>query len=311
MLINLKSLRDGKIAILASALLLLSAEVSYRLFALNAVRGPSGGSLLGLIYGSTGTLMIAFAMLLMARKTWRTLRVGSAYQWLQWHVWIALVSYPIIGCHAGWRWGGPLTSLLMNVFTIVWVSGIVGLLLQNLVPLLLRVRTPCETVYKQIDHVDRENLKRARRLVRAKLKVTAGRDDEDDAPRRATAGEDPTEALRHFYEADVRPYLAHGLARPPASWWMPWQLSRRNWMTLSPSRPPLPPPARAFAKMRGRFPGLFSEINALEDFVDQRRQHLLQKRLHWLMHGWLLVHVPVSYVLMILIPLHAVLAMRY
>jgi len=37
--------------------------------------------------------MILFAMLLMARKTWRTLRVGSAYQWLQWHVWIALVSY--------------------------------------------------------------------------------------------------------------------------------------------------------------------------------------------------------------------------
>jgi hypothetical protein len=72
-----------------------------------------------------------------------------------------------------------------------------------------------------------------------------------------------------------------------------------------------PPPASAFGRMRNRYPRLFDELNALEDFVDQRRQHRLQKKLHWVLHGWLLLHVPCSIVMVILIPLHAVLAIRY
>ena len=312
MLINRKSLRDGRIPILLSLVLLVAADVTYRLYALNSIHGPSGGSILGLAYGAAGTLMIAFAMLLMMRKTWRTLRVGSAYQWLQWHVWIALISYPIIGYHAGWRWGGPLTTLLMSVFTIVWVTGIVGLLLQNLVPLLMRDLTPSETVYEQIDRVDRENLKRARYLVRARRKALADvGGDEADATSASGGDADPGESLQHFYETEVRPYLAHALRPAPASWWMPWPASAKNWLILAPGNPPAAPPARAFARMRSRHPGLFEELNALESFVEQRRQHRLQKRLHWVMHGWLLLHVPLSFILINLIPLHAVWALRY
>jgi hypothetical protein len=345
MLINRKSLRDGRTPIIFSILLLVAANVSYRLCAAREIHGPSGGNLLGLVYGGAGTAMILFAMLLMARKTWHTLRVGSAYQWLQWHVWIALVSYPIIGYHAGWRWGGPLTTLLMVIFTIVWASGILGLLLQNLVPILMRDQLSKETVYEQIDKVDRENLKAARRLVHVRLKVMAGgEEDESDAlsplpgysgggsgwgpseisdlksqinepppqPSPGVPGEGaPADALLIFYEAEVRPYLAHGLRSPPASWWMPWRTSRRNLLNPTSPRPLIPPPASAFARMRSRFPGLFEELNALEDFVEQRRQHRLQKRLHWVMHGWLLLHVPLSFAMVILIPLHAVLSLRY
>ena len=47
------------------------------------IHGPSGGDVFGLVYGSIGTAAILVAMLLLAKKTWRTLRVGSAYAWMQ------------------------------------------------------------------------------------------------------------------------------------------------------------------------------------------------------------------------------------
>jgi hypothetical protein len=175
----------------------------------------------------------------------------------------------------------------------------------------MRDQLPKETIYEQIDKVDRENLKAARRLVRTRLKVMAGGENDEEDLSSRSGGAHPAEALVAFYEAEVRPYLADGLRSPPASWWMPWRASRRNLLNPASPRPPIPPPASAFARMRSRFPGLFEELNALEDFVEQRKQHRLQKRLHWVMHGWLLLHVPLSFALVILIPLHAVLSLRY
>ena len=115
MLINKQSLRDSKSAIIVSVLGLGAADVAYRLTAAKSIHGPSGGSLVGLIYGGVGTVLIAVTMLLMVKKAWRTLRIGSAYQWLQWHVWIGLITYPIIGYHAGWHWGGPLEASVLDI----------------------------------------------------------------------------------------------------------------------------------------------------------------------------------------------------
>src|SRR5205823_10463436 len=111
------------------------------------------------------------------------------------------VSYPIIWLHAGGRWGGPLTTWLMWLFTIVWFSGIIGLIIQNILPRLMLLSVGGETIYDQIDRVARENLKVARRLVRK----------EASAP------------LRKFYEEQVRPYLAWRIDPGPASWLWPWR----------------------------------------------------------------------------------------
>ena len=306
MLLTRQTFRDSRGWIALSAILLLGTAASYHgVYIRHRINGPSGGSAWGLTYGIAGTALIIFAMLLLAKKTWRTMRVGSAYAWLQGHVWLGLVSYPIILYHAGWRFGGPLTWWIMVLFTVVWLSGIAGLILQNLVPRVMFHDLPDETVYAQIDRVARENLKQARRLVRARTAVTAG--GLLDTPKRDA----PAEALVVFYEAQVRPYLAHGLQPPPTGWIFfrrnPW----KRW--LGPARAlHRHPPARSdFAQMRSRYPALFDELGTLEAFVEQRRQHHRQKQLHWLLHGWLLLHIPCSIAMMLLIPLHAVLAMRY
>ena len=52
-------------------------------------------------------------------------------------------------------------------------------------------------------------------------------------------------------------------------------------------------------------------MNQLEAICEERWQLARQKRLHHLLHGWLLVHVPLSAGLLFLSVVHAVHALRY
>ena len=52
-------------------------------------------------------------------------------------------------------------------------------------------------------------------------------------------------------------------------------------------------------------------LDQLRSIVDERRQWERQRHLYSRLHLWLLVHVPVSYGLMLLVIVHAVVAVRY
>jgi hypothetical protein len=140
--------------ILGCALIVAGATVWYCIYAPARIMGPSGASIPGLVFGSVGTLIIVFCMLLSIRK-WRRKsgRMSSAQSWMRAHVWLGTISYPIIWMHAGFRWGGTLTTVLMILFTIVWLSGIIGLYLQSAIPWRLLRDVPRTTVYQQIPHV--------------------------------------------------------------------------------------------------------------------------------------------------------------
>jgi hypothetical protein len=58
-------------------------------------------------------------------------------------------------------------------------------------------------------------------------------------------------------------------------------------------------------------PSLHSQIQELEVICDERRQLAQQKRLHHWLHGWLMVHVPLSMALLLLAIAHAVMSIRY
>src|SRR5688572_11807763 len=136
-----------------SGVVLLVATAIYVPYARSSLNGPRGGSFWGLAYGIAGSVMMAIVMLLALRKRLRTLRVGRTYWWMQAHVWLGLLSYPIIWYHAGFRWGGTLTSVMMIIFTLVIITGIVGLALQNAIPSKMYREVQMETVYDQIPRV--------------------------------------------------------------------------------------------------------------------------------------------------------------
>ncbi len=112
-----------------------------------------GGTPLGLAFGAISLGIFVFAVLLSLRKKIPLWRVGTVQRWLRAHIWLTLLTIPLVILHSGFRLGGPMTMLLMALYTIVMVSGIYGLVLQHLMPRLMKERLPAETVFEQIPHI--------------------------------------------------------------------------------------------------------------------------------------------------------------
>ncbi len=301
--------------IAASILIVLVATAFYVPYVRAALNGPSGGSVHGLVYGIVGFALMIFAGLLGARRKVPTWRIGRGTVWMRAHIWLGLVSLPLILFHGGFRFGGALTAVLMILFIIVYVSGIVGVLLQQALPRLMLTRVPLETVYEQIDSVVLQLLAESDGLVtaacgplpvatpevpddrRAGGGVGTGRPGQPRSSPRgrpvALAPVPESRALRETYLRDIRPFLDPQNAP--------------NGLLGTSSRA-----AGLFRNLRTTLPLLLQEtVTELEGICDERRQLADQKRLHHVMHGWLLVHVPLSMALLLLGAVHAVIALRY
>jgi hypothetical protein len=294
--------------LIATIVLLIASIGSYAVLAMRR-DVVSGGSIEGLIYGGVGSFFMLIALLLGLRKRLRTLQrigpipAGRAHTWMQAHVWLGLLSYPVILCHAGFAFGIPwsLTWVTMWVFTVVFVSGIIGLILQNLIPRTMLERLPLETIYEQHDRVMETIRAQATQIVE-----TATRDAEEDAyeleavpaggviTARAASHIGMAKAqLRAFFEHDVIKFLSSEPQTVP-------QLATDRVARTT------------FSSVRSAMPvQLTAAVDDLELLVAERRQIAQQRVLyHWL-HVWLLVHVPLSYALALLAVIHAVSALRY
>ena len=68
---------------------------------------------------------------------------------------------------------------------------------------------------------------------------------------------------------------------------------------------------RQFAEWRTVLPSdLHGVLIQLEEACETRRQIDRQRRLHGLLHGWLLLHIPISIALFVLLAVHVVTALR-
>src|ERR1700743_2366351 len=94
-----------------------------------------------------------FAALLGARKKVPVWRVGRAQTWMRGHLWLGLITLPLILFHAGFAFRGPLTLVLMMLLFVVYASGILGAALQHYLPSMITARVPLETIYEEIPHV--------------------------------------------------------------------------------------------------------------------------------------------------------------
>src|SRR3954468_2311091 len=122
-----------------------------------------GGTPLGLWFGSISLAIFVFAILLSLRKKIPLWRVGTVQRWLRAHIWLTILTIPLVLLHSGFRLGGGMTTLLMVFYAVVMVSGFYGLFLQHIMPRLMKERLPAETVYEQIPHI------------RSQLAVAAGK----------------------------------------------------------------------------------------------------------------------------------------
>lgn len=256
-----------------------------------------GGTPVGLVFGSVGFAFMIFAALLGARKKVPVWRVGRAQTWMRGHLWLGLLSLPIIVLHSGFRYGHGLTAVLMTLLIVVVASGLFGAVLQHYMPRIMTREVPMETIYEEIGHVRTQLLEEAQELLKqaagetAKA-VAAGAKDSTETTAVAVLT-DQTVPLRTFFEQELKPFLeapgarGHALADPAQS-------------------------RGAFAQLRTLVPpALHTTIEDFESICEEERQLTLQARLHVWLHGWLLLHVPLSLALILLGAVHAVMALRY
>jgi len=286
------------------------ATAVYVPYTLRSPQGARGGSALGLTYGSVSFAFMVFAGLLGLRKKFPVWRVGRAQTWMRAHLWLGFVSLPLILLHGGFHFGGSLTRVLMWLFIFVFVSGLLGAALQHFMPRLQTAQLPLETIYEQIDRVRSQLAEEASQLVEESCAALEGEVSGASAQQRAMAAsaganwdvtvasglqadEQASSELRRFLRAEVQPYLGKTGARG----------KRLGNPSLAPAM---------FRQLRVLFPpALHASIDNLENICDEKRQLDKQNRLHKLLHGWLLVHIPLSYALLVLGAWHAVVAVRF
>jgi hypothetical protein len=190
----------------------------------------------------------------------------------------------------------------MLLFALVIVSGLFGLVLQQFLPRIMMTQVPMETIYEQIPHILGQLRTEAEELVTAmcgplenphpSLGASSQVWVQAEALERSHAPLEGGAPLKEFYRLHIRPYL---------------QGSGRDASLAIPARATV-----LFQQARTLLPAsLHKTLGDLEAICEERRQLALQTRLqHWL-HGWLLVHVPLSMALLLLSAAHAVIALRY
>jgi hypothetical protein len=239
------------------------------------------------------------------------------------HIWLGLLTVPLLILHSGFRWGGSLSTALMGLFLVVIASGVWGLVLQQFLPSRILNQVPAETIHSQIDRMVHFMVEDAQRLVHATCGPAPGEEsieadpEEVDrgapishltvgavqtvgsvrgkvlvtkVPKAAVPGSEP---LREIFRSSIAPYLREG---------------RR-------ARSPLAQPSKAsaiFRELRNKLnPGTDEALSILENLCDQRSQLDRQDRLHRWLHNWLWVHLPLSIALVVLMFFHVWVALKY
>ena len=294
----------------ASAVMLAAALIVYVPYMLGSAP-PRGGSALGLTYGIVGFAFMVFVTLLSVRKKFPIWRIGRTRTWMRGHLWLGALTFPLIVLHAAFLFGHGLTAVLMWLFVVVYASGLFGAWVQHTLPKRLLRDVPMETIYDQIGRVREQLLEEADTVVAdscGKLEVTVSAAPAAASLSTAAAKSgvaaatalasvmrvdaDDTAPLREFYVREMRPFV-----QAPA---------RHHPLADSVSAEGL------FGKLRSIVPpSLGAAIADLESICEEERQLLRQERLHGLLHGWLIVNVPLSFALMALAVVHIVMALRY
>lgn len=309
--------------------ILAASAIAYAVYAQQAPAGPRGGSTMGLIFGIAGFACMIFAALLGARKRVPTWRLGRAQAWMRGHLWIGLLSLPLILFHGGFHFGGTLTRVLMWLLIITVASGVFGAALQNYVPCMMTSDVPLETIYDEIESVRkalREEADRAVEAICGDMGFPKGEAEGQRAggftalrpiaalavPLRTSAAvsagasaavapaietillsQEEIAPLKRFYLQELRMFLEEPTRRGQRL-----GDAERAKLEFAGLKTYLPPAAHA-------------TLQDLEDICDEARQLVRQERLHRWLHGWLLVHIPLSLALMVLGAVHAVVALKY
>lgn len=259
-------------------------------------RNTVGGSALGLIYGTLAFAIFLFGSALSVRKKKRLWRIGNVQVWLRAHIWLTFFTIPLVLFHCGFKFGGPHTTWLLGIYGIVMGSGFFGLAMQQFIPRMMKEKLPHEVVYEQIPHI-RERLFESALELRSEVRTLEREALSAAAPAggSATVIDASAQTVGEFLDDDLLPYLRASRFRAKRL-----RLGdQRNADDL-------------FRLVRlNASDALRDRVELMELWATERRDADLQMKLHHWMHGWLLLHVPFSFTLLVMTVWHIYIEFTY
>lgn len=250
--------------------------------------GLTGGTTAGLWFGVAGSLLMIFAGLLAVHRHLPVRRwLGSRQTWLRAHIWLGSLSAVVIFCHAGPRLGGPLEIMLWIVLAVTIGSGVLLLVVQAILPRRITRQVPFEAPYEQISHL----------CLRMRQEADAALDDALALPEPVAGFGDELGSLHE----KVRGFLAEAFDRR-STLAEPWRAAT----SFDRARR-----IAAHAEAADTKAVLVDAVDRLERLCVERRQLGEQARMHFWLHVWLLLHIPITVVLLVLGTIHAVMSVYW
>ena len=267
-------------------------------------RNTVGAKPMGLLFGITAFAIFVFASALGVRKKKRLWPIGRVEFWLRAHIWLTTLTIPLVLFHCGFRTGGPHTTTLFWLYAIVMISGFWGIALQQFMPRLMKESLPREVVFEQIPNIRAKIYEEALTFrsqmfkqlstpapAPAAVAVPAG-----GAPSAAVAppAVDPSpQVLVDFLDEEGLPFLHDRKARKTR---------------LADAR--VSDDVFKILKLNVS-DGFRSKVEDIQMWSDEHRLMAKQERLHMILHGWLIIHIPISFMLLVWTFWHAYITWGY
>jgi hypothetical protein len=230
--------------------------------------------------GVLGAALFAFAIALGLRKRYLRLPLGSMSAWTTAHLWLGGAAFAVGLWHARFRPGSALGASLLVALLLVVVSGVVGVVMQSIVPRLMTSRLPDESPADDLGPVFAEHA----RSVDALIERTACE---------GAVSDEALAALRSFHDTTVVPFFRTPLSQHTL-------LAHEAEATL------------AFDALRaGVDTPLHPVIEQLRAICDEARLRAEEGRLRRSLQGWLWIHIPASVFALVLLIAHALSALYY
>jgi hypothetical protein len=230
----------------------------------------------------TGWLLLGMVLFLAAynaRKKLPFLPLGTAALWLQLHIYVGLVAVFAFGLHVSWRLPrGIFEAILAVLFVTVAASGVVGLILSRVLAPRMTTRGG-EVLWDRI----------------GRMRSMLGREAERLALECLAKTESP--AIAEYYLRRLRPFFAR-----PRNFFHHLFQSRRPRQVLA---------AEIDAQRRYLNDAEREYIAQVEQCVLAKDDLDYQFALQATLKGWLFVHVPLTYALIVFAAAHVLLVYSF
>ncbi|MBI1375254.1 MAG: hypothetical protein GC159_21255 [Phycisphaera sp.] len=220
-------------------------------------------------------LMCLFLALYNLRKKLTYPPLMRSATWLQLHVYVGLVSIAVFVMHSGFKWPtGAFETLLWLFYTGTAASGLLGLYITRTFPPFLTRRDE-EIIFERIPRLRREVREQAEALIVESVKQA------------------DTTTLSDFYAKSLATYFA---------------TPRNYWHHVFESRVPV---KRMCADLKRLDRYLCDKEKAIAAQLDELIRAKDNLDYHWAVQGtlkgWLFIHIPLTYGLLLFAVVHAVL----